>query len=104
MDAPARAAIEAPIVVVHPPRLGIVAVLLLVGLAGHVLAARMIGSGIAYRDHIAGFFVIAAVTGLPLLGLERLFWRGRRDVTLLIFAALQALFGIVIYFLRPGVH
>ncbi|HSQ29718.1 MAG TPA: hypothetical protein VLN49_07710 [Gemmatimonadaceae bacterium] len=85
-------------------RLALVAALLVAGLSGHLLAARMIGSGIAYRDHIGGFFLIAAVTGLLLLGVERIFWRGRRDRTLLIFALLQALFGVIVYILRPGVH
>ena len=88
----------------RPRHLGLVAALLLAGLAGHLLAARLIGSRVAYRDHVAGFFVIAVVTGLLLLGLERLLWRGRRDVTLLCFAIVQALLGLVIYILRPGVH
>jgi high-affinity Fe2+/Pb2+ permease len=88
----------------RPLRLGLVTVLLLAGLAGHLLAARLIGSSIAYRDHVAGFVLIAVVTGILLLGLERLFWRGRRDVTLLSFGLVQALFGVVVFFLRPGVH
>lgn len=86
------------------PRYGLVAALLAIGLLGHLLPARLIGSAIAYRDHIGGFLLIAAVTGLVLVALERFFWRGRRDVTLLIFASVQALFGIVVYLLRPGVH
>jgi hypothetical protein len=77
---------------------GIAAALLLVGLLGHVLAAgAMGGSRIAYIHHVAGFFIIAAVTGLLLLGLARLFWRGRHGVTLLAFAAVQALFGLAVY-------
>ena len=87
----------------HVSRVGaasawIAAVLLLVGLLGHVLAARaMGGSRIAYLHHLGGFFLIAALTGLPLLGLARLFWRGRHRVTLLAFAAVQALLGLAVY-------
>ena len=87
----------------HVRRIGaatawIAAVLLLVGLLGHVLAAHaMGGSRIAYVHHIFGFFLIAVLTGLPLLGLARLFWRGRHAVTLLAFAAVQALLGLMVY-------
>ena len=87
----------------HVRRIGaatawIAAVLLLVGLLGHVLATgAMGGSRIAYVHHIFGFFIIAALTGLPLLGLARLFWRGRHGVTLLAFAAVQALLGLAVY-------
>ncbi|MFL5540632.1 MAG: hypothetical protein ACJ8J0_16700 [Longimicrobiaceae bacterium] len=87
-----------------PPRrvgaaaVGMAAALLLLGLLGHLLAARaMGGSRVAYVHHVAGFFIIAALTGLPLLGLARLFWRGRRGVTLLAFAAVQALLGLMVY-------
>ena len=77
---------------------GISATLVLVGLLGHVLAARaMGGSRIAYVHHVLGFFLIAALTGLPLLGIARLFWRGRRGLTLLVFAAVQALLGLAVY-------
>ena len=87
----------------HPRRIGpatagIAAALLLVGLLGHVLAAAaMGGSRIAYLHHVGGFFLIAALTALPLLGLARLFWRGRHGVTLLAFAAVQALLGLAVY-------
>ena len=94
----------------HPRRIGaatagIAAGLLLLGLLGHVLAARaMGGSRVAYVHHVLGFFIIAALTGLPLLGLAWLFWRRRRGVTLLAFAAVQALLGLAVYAdqLRPG--
>jgi hypothetical protein len=63
-----------------------------------VLAARaMGGSRIAYFHHVLGFFIIATLTGLPLLGLARLFWRGRHRVTLVAFAAVQALLGLAAY-------
>jgi FtsH-binding integral membrane protein len=104
MDTSARATGDTLAASPRPRRLWLVAALLLAGLSGHLFAARLIGSPVAYRDHIGGFFLIAAVTGLLLLGLERLFWRGRRDLTLLCFAVVQALFGLVIYILRPGVH
>jgi hypothetical protein len=77
---------------------GIAAALLLVGLLGHVLAARaMGGSRIAYVHHVSGFFIIAVLTVLPLLGLRWLFWRRRHGVTLLAFAAVQALLGLAVY-------
>lgn len=106
-DPELRAASGAPPTTSRPPGRGLVAgvvLLLLLGLAGHLFAARLIGSPVAYRDHIAGFVLIAVVTGLLLLGLERVFWRGRRARTLLVFALVQALFGLVVYVLRPGVH
>jgi len=77
------------------------AFLLAAGLLGHLFAARAIGgSYIAYRDHIFGFFLIAAVTGAAIAGVGRRFWRGRHDVTLLVIGAVQALFGFVIYLQR----
>lgn len=94
----------------HVRRIGaatawIAAVLLLVGLLAHVLAARaMGGSRIAYVHHIFGFFIIAVLTGLPLLGLARLFWRGRHGVTLLAFAAVQALLGLAVYWNQIQPH
>lgn len=104
MDANASASHGTPTSAARARRLGLVTVLLLLGLLGHLLAARLIGSRTAYRDHIAGFFLIAAVTGLVLFGLGRLFWRGRGDLILMIFAVVQALFGLIVSLLRPGVH
>ncbi|MDQ6633866.1 MAG: hypothetical protein M3Z10_03825 [Gemmatimonadota bacterium] len=73
-------------------------ILLVVGLLGHLLAAHAIGgSAIAYQHHIFGFFLILVVTGTILALLGWRFWRGRRDVTLLIVGVVQALFGIWIY-------
>jgi hypothetical protein len=72
--------------------------LLVVGLLGHVLAARAIGgSATAYEHHIFGFFLILVVTGAIIALLGWRFWKGRRDVTLLIVGVVQALFGIWIY-------
>lgn len=72
--------------------------LLVVGLLGHLLAAREIGgSRIAYTHHVFGFFLILVVTGAVVAVLGRRFWRGRHDVTLLIIGAIQALLGIVVY-------
>jgi hypothetical protein len=94
---------ETPLSAPTPPRVGSAAVaiavaLLLIGLLGHVLAARaMGGSRIAYSHHVLGFFIIAVLTGLPILGLARLFWRGRLGVTLLVFAAVQAILGLAVY-------
>ena len=87
----------------HPSRIGaatgaVAAALLGIGFLAHVLAAQaMGGSRIAYVHHVVGFFIIAALTALPLLGLARLFWRGRRGVMLVAFAAVQALLGLAIY-------
>jgi hypothetical protein len=80
-------------------------ILLVVGFFGHYFAARAIGgSHIAYRDHIFGFFVILLVTGLIIAGLGWRFWKGRRDITLLIVGVVQALLGIWVYIGRYNVH
>ena len=80
-------------------------VLLVVGFLGHYFAARAIGgSYIAYRDHIFGFFVILLVTGLIIAGLGWRFWKGRRDITLLIVGVVQALLGVWVYMERFSVH
>jgi hypothetical protein len=64
------------------------------GLLGHVLAAYISGgSGIAYFHHIAGFFLIAAVTALPILGLTRLVARSHLSRAMVIFALAQFLVG-----------
>ena len=79
--------------------------LLAAGLLGHLLAARAIGGTYrAYRDHIFGFCIILVVTGgiVALLGWR--FWRGRRDVTILVVGVIQALFGLFVYIERFGVH
>ena len=73
-------------------------ILLVVGLLGHLLAAHAIGgSAMAYQHHIFGFFLILVVTGAIIAGLGWRFWKGRRDVTILVIGAVQALFGLVIY-------
>jgi hypothetical protein len=80
-------------------------VLLVVGFLGHFFAARAIGgSYIAFRDHIAGFFLILVVTGAIIAGLGWRFWKGRRDITVLTIGAVQALFGIWVYIERFNVH
>ena len=80
-------------------------ILLVVGFLGHYFAARAIGGTyIAYRDHIFGFFVILLVTGLIIAGLGWRFWKGRRDITLLIVGLGQALLGIWVYIGRYSVH
>ena len=80
-------------------------ILLVVGFFGHYFAARAIGGTyIAYRDHIFGFFAILLVTGLIIAGLGWRFWKGRRDITLLIVGVVQALFGVWVYMERFSVH
>lgn len=80
--------------------------LIVVGFMGHFLAARAIGgSYIAYRDHMAGFFGLLVLTGAIVAGLGWRFWKGRRDITVLIIGVIQALFGIFVYINRfnlPG--
>lgn len=84
-------------------RLG--ALLIVVGLLGHLFAARAIGgSYVAYRDHIFGFFLILLVSGALIAGLGWRFWKGRHDITLLIVGVVQALFGAVIYVERFHIH
>jgi RsiW-degrading membrane proteinase PrsW (M82 family) len=79
--------------------------LLCAGLLGHLLAARAIGGYyVAYRDHIFGFFLILLVTGAVIAALGWRFWRGRRDVTLLLIGLVQALFGLFIYVQRFNIH
>lgn len=72
---------------------------LAIGLLAHVYAAHMVaGYRIAYLHHIGGFFFIAAVTGAVIYGAGRLFWKTRPDVTLLVFAAVQAILGLAVVF------
>jgi hypothetical protein len=77
------------------------AILLVLGLLGHVFAARAIGgSWIAYRDHVFGFFLGLVVFGVVAAALGRRFWRRRPDITLLVVGVAQALFGLVVYIER----
>jgi hypothetical protein len=79
--------------------------LLPVGLLGHLLAARAIGSTyIAFRDHILGFFLILVVTGAIIGGLGWRFWKARPDITILSIGVVQALFGVLVYINRFKVH
>jgi uncharacterized BrkB/YihY/UPF0761 family membrane protein len=81
------------------------ALLTVVGFLLHFFSARAIGGyAIAYRDHIFGFFLILLVTGVIIALLGRFLWRGRRDITILIIGATQALMGFVVYLNRFKVH
>ena len=74
------------------------ALLLGLGLLGHLLAAQGIGgSFVAYRDHVGGFLLLTLVSGVIVAGLGTRFWKGRHDITVLILGALQALLGLVVY-------
>jgi hypothetical protein len=88
------------------PRWALLGVILLgVGLLLHLLSARAIGgSYVAYRDHILGFVVLTLVSGAVLAGLGWRFWKGRRDVTLLILGVLQTVIGVLVYINRFSVH
>jgi hypothetical protein len=74
--------------------------LIAVGFLGHFFAARAFGTYIYYRDHIFGFFLILLVTGSIIAGLGWRFWRGRKDITVLIIGVVQAALGIAIYLMR----
>lgn len=87
------------------PLLWLGVVLLVVGLLGHVFAARAIGGTyIAYRDHLGGFVALCVVSGLIVAGLGWRFWKGRHDITILIVGAVQAVLGILVYIQRFHVH
>jgi hypothetical protein len=71
--------------------------LLVIGLAGHVIAAWLNRGGtIAYVHHVGGFFLIAAVTGAVIAGLTWAFWRTQRRPALLLFASVQAVLGVLV--------
>lgn len=77
------------------------AALLVVGLLGHILAAHGTGGRpVDYRHHVTGFFILALLSGPVVAVLGRRFWRGRHDLTWLVFGAVQALLGLVIYLER----
>lgn len=79
--------------------------LLAAGLAGHLLSAQAIGGHhIAYRDHIAGFVLLAVVSGPLIALLGRRFWRGRADITWLVIGAVQAILGLLVWTQRYNIH
>jgi hypothetical protein len=73
------------------------AVLLAVGMLGHLYAAHAIGgSRVAYTHHVLGFLLILLVTGGLIAGAGRRFWRSRSALTLVLIAAAQALLGLLV--------
>lgn len=79
--------------------------LLFGGFLGHVLAAQAIGgTRLAYRDHLLGFAGLTVVTGAIIAGLGWRFWKGRRDITIFILGAVQAIVGVIVYIQRFSVH
>jgi hypothetical protein len=81
------------------------AILIAVGLLGHLLSAHYIGGGrIAYTHHILGFVLILVVTGLVIVGVGWLAWRGRHHITLVTIGAVQALLGVAVYVLTVRTH
>ena len=82
-------------------RLRLGAILLGLGLLGHLLAAQAIGGSLrAYSHHIFGFSLLTLVSGAVIAALGWRFWRGRHDTTLLILGGVQALLGLVVYIRR----
>ena len=74
--------------------------LILLGLGGHLLAARAIGgSEHAFAEHIKGFCILTAASGVILWALSLKFWRGRTDLTVLGVGVVQLLFGVLVYVL-----
>lgn len=71
------------------------ALLLLVGLLGHLYAAHaMGGSQLAYTHHTLGFVIILVVTGGVMAAAGWRFWRSRWEFTLLMIGLVQALIGL----------
>jgi hypothetical protein len=80
-------------------------VLLVLGLLGHVLAARAIGgTHLAYRHHLLGFVLITVVAGAIIFGVGWRFWKGRYDISLLLLGAVNALLGLLVYVQRFRMH
>jgi len=80
-------------------------VLLVLGLLGHVFAAKAIGgSHLAYRDHLLGFVLITVVAGAIINRLGARFWKGRYDLSLLWLGVVNALLGLLVYVQRFHVH
>ncbi len=70
-------------------RLWLGVLLLAAGLFFHLLAANAEGGrAIHYRHHVLGFVLLTAAASLLVVGLGRVFWRGRHDLTVLIVGAL----------------
>jgi len=69
-----------------------------IGLLGHVFAAYASGGyTLAYQHHIAGFVGGVIVFGVIFGLLGWRFWKGRRDITVLIVGILSAIFGVLVY-------
>jgi hydrogenase/urease accessory protein HupE len=84
-------------------RLWLGVLLLAVGLVFHLLAANAEGGrAIHYRHHVLGFFVLTAAAALLVVGLGRVFWRGRYDLTVLVVGALQTILGMWVYAMFSG--
>ena len=79
-------------------RFWLAVLLLAAGLLGHLLAANVEGGrSLHYRHHVLGFVLLTAASAIVVGMAGHFFWRGRRDVTLLVVGALQAVFGFLIY-------
>ena len=84
-------------------RLWLGVMLLAAGLFFHLLAANAEGGrAIHYRHHVLGFFLLTAAAALLVVGLGRVFWRGRHDLTVLVVGALQTILGIWVFAMFSG--
>jgi hypothetical protein len=74
--------------------------LILLGLGGHLLAAREIGgSAHAFSEHTKGFLILTAGSAVIVWALSLKWWRGRTDLTVLGVGVVQLLFGVLVYVL-----
>jgi hypothetical protein len=72
--------------------------LLVAGFFGHFFAAMALGPGLnAWRDHMLGFAGLTVISALIVGTIGWRFWRGRRDITLLIVGVIQLVIGIMVY-------
>jgi uncharacterized membrane protein (UPF0136 family) len=77
-------------------------ILLVAGFFGHVFAARAIGGTyIAWRDHMIGFAGITVLSALIVGALGWRFWKGRKDITVLIVGVIGFALGLFVFINPP---
>jgi hypothetical protein len=73
-------------------------ILLVAGFFGHFFAAMALGPGHnAWRDHMLGFAGLTVLSAIIVGAIGWRFWKGRRDITLLIVGVIQLILGIMVY-------